>query len=151
MRDQYYLTYFSSVLTALEDVENAVVALAQDRIRRQKLASSVASYRKAASLSQSLYRTGASSFLEVLDAERSLYSAEDSLIQSRVDIATDYIALNKALGGGWNGTIDTTKPEVVDEATGPRLAKPLLPPIAPALQPASAPRRGPLSILPGRS
>lgn len=151
VRDQYYLTYFSSVLTALEDVENAVVALAQDRIRRQKLASSVASYRKAASLSQSLYRTGASSFLEVLDAERSLYSAEDSLIQSRVDIATDYIALNKALGGGWNGTIDTTKPEVVDEATGPRLAKPLLPPIAPALQPASAPRRGPLSILPGRS
>ncbi|WP_181168997.1 hypothetical protein [Mesorhizobium sp. B2-4-14] len=34
----------------------------------------------------------------------------------------DYIALNKALGGGWDGAIDTTNPEIVDASTGPRLA-----------------------------
>jgi len=58
----------------------------------------------------------------LLDAERSAYSAEDALLQSRVSIATDYIALNKALGGGWDGTLDSTRPEIVDENTGPRLA-----------------------------
>ena len=62
------------------------------------------------------------SLLDVLDAERSLYSAEDDLLQSRIAIATDYVALNKALGGGWDGTIDSAKPEVVDAKTGPRLA-----------------------------
>ncbi|MCB8835588.1 hypothetical protein LJD42_29005, partial [Escherichia coli] len=56
------------------------------------------------------------------DAERSLYSAEDALLQSRVAIAADYIALNKALGGGWSGLVDTGKPEVKDVNTGPHIA-----------------------------
>ena len=58
----------------------------------------------------------------MLDAQRSLYSAEDTLLQSRVLLATDYIALNKALGGGWDGAVDTGKPEIVDVKTGSRLA-----------------------------
>lgn len=56
-------------------------------------------------------------------AQRSLYSAEDSLLQSRVLLATDYIALNKALYGGWDGAVDSARPEIVDGKTGPRLAK----------------------------
>jgi hypothetical protein len=47
------------------------------------------------------------------------------MLQSRVLVATEYIALNKALGGGWDGTVDTAKPEVVDVKTGPRLASKL--------------------------
>lgn len=121
-RDQYFVAYRSSVLTALEDVENAIVSLAQERIRNGKLAISAKNYRDAASLSRALYQSGSSSFLDVLDAERSLYSAEDSLIQSRVSISTDYIALNKALGGGWDGYVDASRPEVVDINTGPHLA-----------------------------
>ena len=120
-RDQYFLAYRSSVLTALEDVENAIVSLAQERIRNGRLASSAKSYREAATLSRSLYKSGESSFLDVLTAERSLYSAEDSLIDSRVLIATNYIALNKALGGGWDGLVDSSKPEIVDTKTGPHL------------------------------
>ena len=53
------------------------------------LAQAVDGYRKAAELSRTQYEAGKSSFLDVLDAERSLYSAEDSLIQSRVSIAKD--------------------------------------------------------------
>ncbi|RAZ89046.1 RND transporter [Mesorhizobium hawassense] len=121
-RDQYFIAYKASVLTALEDVENAIVSLAQEGIRDGKLASSTKSYADAAQLERTLYKAGEASLLDVLDAERSAYSAEDSLLQSRVSIATDYIALNKALGGGWNGAIDTARPEVVDVATGPRLA-----------------------------
>ncbi|TIM19869.1 MAG: RND transporter, partial [Mesorhizobium sp.] len=121
-RDQYFIAYRSSVLTALEDVENALVLLSQERIRIAKLASSAKSYGDAARLEGTLYKAGETSLLDVLDAQRSLYSAEDSLLQSRVLLATNYIALNKALGGGWDGTVDSAKPEIVDVKTAPRLA-----------------------------
>ncbi|TIT67646.1 MAG: efflux transporter outer membrane subunit [Mesorhizobium sp.] len=122
-RDQYFIAYRSSVLTALEDVENALVLMAQERIRIGKLAASAKSYGDAARLEGTLYKAGETSLLDVLDAQRSLYSAEDSLLQSRVLLATNYIALNKALGGGWDGAVDAAKPEIVDVKTGPRLAK----------------------------
>ncbi|MET2829588.1 efflux transporter outer membrane subunit [Mesorhizobium shangrilense] len=121
-RDQYFIAYRSSVLTALEDVENALVSLSQERIRVGKLASSAKSYGEAARLETTLFKAGEASLLEVLDAERSLYTAEDTMLQSRVLVATQYIALNKALGGGWDGTVDAAKPEIVDVKTGPRLA-----------------------------
>lgn len=122
-RDQTFIAYRQSILTALEDVENAIVSLAQERVRSRRLAASVASFREAADLSRTLYQNGASSFLDVLDAERSLYSAEDALIQSRIEITKSYVALNKALGGGWDGFVDSSTPVVVDSDTGPRLRK----------------------------
>jgi len=118
-RDQNFLAYHSSILTALEEVENASVAFNQERLRASKLQQSASSYGDAARLARALYQNGSTSFLEVLDAERSLYSAEDTLLQSQVAIATDYIALNKALGGGWDGALDVTTPAVVDTNTGP--------------------------------
>jgi NodT family efflux transporter outer membrane factor (OMF) lipoprotein len=121
-RDQYFIAYQSSVLTALEDVENALVRLSQERIRVGKLALSASSYDEAARLAGILYKGGETNLLDVLDAQRSAYSADDDLLQSRVLIATDYISLNKALGGGWDGAIDSSKPEIVDVRTGPRLA-----------------------------
>ncbi|BAV46613.1 RND efflux system, outer membrane lipoprotein, NodT family [Mesorhizobium loti] len=126
-RDQYFIAYRASVLAALEDVENALVLMAQERIRIGKLAASAKSYGQAASLEGTLYKAGETSLLDVLDAQRSLYSAEDSLLQSRVLLATNYIALNKALGGGWDGTVDSSRPEVVDVKTGPRLAATMTP------------------------
>lgn len=122
-RDQYFLAYRSSVLAALREVEDALVSLGKERARSRTLAASATAYRQAVSLSQSLYKAGSSSFLDVLTAERSLYGAEDALLQSRVLIATDFIALNKALGGGWDGYIDASKPEVVDANTGPHMVR----------------------------
>ncbi|WP_292367071.1 efflux transporter outer membrane subunit [Mesorhizobium sp.] len=121
-RDQYFVAYKSAVLTALEDVENAIVSLRQERLRNAKLASSAKSYRDAVGFERTLYQSGETSLLDVLDSERSLYSVEDDLLQSRIAIATDYIALNKALGGGWDGNIDSATPEIIDVKTGPRLA-----------------------------
>lgn len=120
-RDESFVAYRVAVLRALEDVENAIVALTQERDRYGKLAAAVTSYREAATVSRSLYQAGSTNFLAVLDAERSLYTAEDALVQSRIAIATSYIALNKALGGGWDGYVDASKPEVVDASMGPRL------------------------------
>jgi NodT family efflux transporter outer membrane factor (OMF) lipoprotein len=122
-RDQYQIAWRSAVLTALEDVENALVSLAQERIKLRRLAEAARQYRDAARLERTLFENGSASFLDVLDADRSLYSAEDSLLQSRVAIATDYIALAKALGGGWDGAIDSSRPEVVDRNTLPHIAK----------------------------
>jgi NodT family efflux transporter outer membrane factor (OMF) lipoprotein len=121
-RDRYFIAYRSSVLTALEDVENALVLLSQERIRIGSLALSAKSYDDAARFAGILYKGGETTLLDVLDAQRSAYSAEDNLLQSRVLVATDYIALNKALGGGWDGAVDTAKPEIIDVKTGPRLA-----------------------------
>ncbi len=118
-RDQYFIAYQSAVLSAMEDVENAVVSLTQERLKYVKLASSSSSYRRASDLSRTLNKAGATGFLDVLDAERSLYSAEESVIESRASIATDYIALNKALGGGWDGLVDVSIPAVIDADTGP--------------------------------
>ena len=120
-RDQYFIAYRSSILTALEDVENAMVSLAQERIKSSKLSVSARHYREAASLARSLYQSGTTSFLDLLEADRSLYSAEDSLLSSQVAISTDYIALNKALGGGWSGAVEVAKPEIADTNTGPHL------------------------------
>ena len=118
-RDQSFIAFRAAVLTALEDVENAAVGLTQERLRHDSLDESATAFREALRLARALYEIGATDFLDVLDAQRSLYSAEDSLIQSQVAIATNYIALNKALGGGWNGVIDAGQPEVVDVNTGP--------------------------------
>jgi outer membrane protein TolC len=120
-RDQYYVAWRSAVLTAFEDVENALVSLAQERIKARKLTEATQGYGEAARLSRTLYEQGTQTFLDVLDAERSLYSAEDSLLQSRISIAKDYVALAKALGGGWDGAIDSSRPEVIDVNTGPHI------------------------------
>lgn len=124
-RDQAFSTFHSTLLTALEDVENALVSLSQERIRATKLTEAAKNYREAAKLSRSLFETGSTSFIDVLDAERSLYSAEDSLIQSKVSAAKDYIALAKALGGGWADPVDVSTPLIVDTNTGPHLREAL--------------------------
>ena len=101
LRDESYLTYQRTVLAALFDVESALVAFANEWTRRQSLEQAVASNRHALDLSQKLYARGEVDFVNVLDAERSLYSSETSLSQSRQSISTDLVALYKALGGGW--------------------------------------------------
>ncbi|MCY1666263.1 efflux transporter outer membrane subunit [Rhizobium sp. SL86] len=122
-RDTYFVAYQSAVLTAMEDTENAIIGMTQSRLRQEKLRQSVAGYRQATDLSRSLFQSGASDFLDVLDAETSLYSAEESYIQSTANTATYFISLNKALGGGWSGTINADQPLVVDRNEGPHMPK----------------------------
>lgn len=101
--EQSALSFRQSVLKALEDVENALVSFRQERIKYNYLTKAVRNQREATQLARSLYQNGSTSFLEVLDAERSLYSSESALLQSQSNIASSYVALAKALGGGWDG------------------------------------------------
>jgi NodT family efflux transporter outer membrane factor (OMF) lipoprotein len=121
VRDQYYSAYKAAVLTAMESVENALVATTKQRIETDRQGRSMANYQEAARIARALYEHGSTSFLDALDAERSLYNSQDGFIQNQVVLSEDYIALFKALGGGWSGQIDASRPAIVDRDAGPRL------------------------------
>ena len=93
----------------------------QQRLRLGSLTEAARASGEAARRSRALYTAGTASFLDVLEAQRTLYASEESLIQSRVALATSFIALNKALGGGWLRPVNVSAPAVVDAETGPRL------------------------------
>ena len=90
-----------------------MIAFAKEQQHRKALNDAVAANRKAVDLSLQLYTEGQIDFINVLNAQRSLYASEDALVQSERNIATDLIALYKALGGGWEsvpfGKFDTTQ------------------------------------------
>lgn len=121
-RDASFANYQSAVLTAMEDVENGIVSLSQQRARSAKLSTAVAAYRQADQSSRVQYETGALDYLNLLDSQRQLYVAEGALIDSQLAVSIAYIALNKALGGGWSGSIDVNKGTVRDEGNEPRVA-----------------------------
>jgi len=119
-RDQQDAALRLAVLTALQDVEGGLVGLREERLRLGSLSEAAGASTEAERLSRALYSSGNVSFLDVLEAQRSLYSAQESLIQSRVALATQFISLNKALGGGWLRPVDVSTPAVIDGETGPR-------------------------------
>ncbi len=96
-----YLAWKSTVLKAVEEVENAMTALNRDAQTVNALAATVKSYEEALALSTSSYRDGASSLLDVLDAQRSVATAQGSLAQAVQKMALDYVALSVATGGGY--------------------------------------------------
>jgi len=95
------LRYEKTVLNALEETENSLVshARARDRLVHDEAAFKAST--TAADLARVRYENGASDFLQVLDAERTLLDSEDQLARSRTDAATSLIAVYKSLGGGW--------------------------------------------------
>ena len=93
--------YEKTVLTALEETENALVDFGTVRARRNFLAESVRASQAASDLAQARYNDGAADFLTVLDAERVLLQAQDQLAQADTQAATALVAVYKALGGGW--------------------------------------------------
>lgn len=99
--EQAFITYESTVLTALEETENAISAFSREHDRRAALAQARDAAQKAVDLATVQYRSGLTAFLTVLDAQRSLYAAEDALVQSEAVVRLQAIALYKALGGGW--------------------------------------------------
>jgi NodT family efflux transporter outer membrane factor (OMF) lipoprotein len=101
LRDQAFIVYQQTVLAAFQDVENALIAFAKEQEHHKSLNDAVVANRKAVDLSLQLYTEGQTDFLNVATAQRLLYAAEDALVQSGNSIATDLIALYKALGGGW--------------------------------------------------
>jgi outer membrane protein, multidrug efflux system len=99
-----------AVLVSLQEAESAIVAYANEQNRRKALADAVAESRHSLELADSLYKEGRVNFLDVLDARRSLYQADDGLALSDQTVSLDLIVLYKALGGGWETLPRTTEP-----------------------------------------
>lgn len=111
VREQAQVAYEKSVLSALQDVENALVALSRNHQRVEALSNAAASARVAAELARQRYNAGLIDFQSVLDTERTLLSSEDSLASARASHVQALIRLYKALGGGWS-------PEAVNSQAG---------------------------------
>ena len=101
LQEQSFIFYQQTVLTALQEVDNALTASTKEREHYQALSNAVAANKKAVFLATELYTHGQTDFLNVLLAQRSLYASEDSLVQSTRTVSTNLVALYKALGGGW--------------------------------------------------
>jgi NodT family efflux transporter outer membrane factor (OMF) lipoprotein len=102
VEEQAFQTYRSTVLTALSEVENSLIACRHTTERIATLEKATAAAREAAGLAQQSYEAGETDILTVLDAQRSLLGLESSLFSARADRTNSYIQLYKALGGGWS-------------------------------------------------
>ena len=132
LAQQACLTYEQAVLTALSDVENALVASANEFEHRKQLEAAVAANIKAVDYATKLYEQGQTDFLNVLDAQRSLLSSQDALVQSIAAISTDLVSLYKAVGGGWSiqtpvgpttQAADVPFGAILNQVSGGKLAK----------------------------
>ncbi len=102
LQDQALIQYESAILDALEEVENALTAYAEEQQHRETLIASTDAARKAFRLAQDRYESGLVDFSTVLETQRSLLSFEDERAQSDGTVVSNLVRLYKALGGGWS-------------------------------------------------
>jgi NodT family efflux transporter outer membrane factor (OMF) lipoprotein len=100
--DQAGATYKATVLTALKEVEDALVALRGDRERLAHLRLAAEAAGNAALLARQRYGGGVVDFQTVLDTQRTQLNTQDSVATATVDLSADHVRLYKALGGGWH-------------------------------------------------
>ena len=99
--EEAFLTYQSAVLSAFKEVEDALVAYANEQERHKALLQAVEADQLAVQLATELYQKGLTSFLNVLESQQALYQAQSNLVASEAKISSNLVALYKSLGGGW--------------------------------------------------
>lgn len=100
-RQELIYTYHEAILNALKDVEDAMISLNSEQDQRDKLLIAAREARKSYDLSKALYDSGSVDFLTLLDAQRTLLGAENSLSQSQLNVLVASVDLFLATGGGW--------------------------------------------------
>jgi outer membrane protein TolC len=99
-QEQFY-NYKRTVLRAIEEVDSAASNYAAQQDRLQHLGEALDASKRAVSLATGRYERGLIDFLNVLDAQRQLYQLQDEYTLAQQSVAEGYIAVYKALGGGW--------------------------------------------------
>jgi multidrug efflux system outer membrane protein len=99
--DQAGLAYEVAVLTALTEVEDALVALSSDRERLLSLEQAAEAAANAALLARQRYSSGLVDFQVVLETERAQLNTQEGVAVAGADLSADHVRLYKALGGGW--------------------------------------------------
>jgi len=100
-KDELVHTYQRTILTALRDVSNALVAVNKQRAARVEQQKLVASAQDATRLARIRYQGGATSYLEVLTTDTNLFNAQLNLVNAQQSEAVTLVQLYSALGGGW--------------------------------------------------
>jgi outer membrane protein TolC len=98
---QLAVDYENTVLQAVQEVEDAMVAFARTQDQVAFLADAVAAYKSSVDLSTLQYKEGLVDFQRVLDAQQNLVQQQDNLVTTTGDVGLNLISLYKALGGGW--------------------------------------------------
>jgi len=99
--DQARIAYEAVVLTALKEVEDALVSLSTSRERLATLRRAAEAARNASLLARYRYNSGLIDFQSVLQTQVTLLSVEDSVANAQAAIGVAHVQLYKALGGGW--------------------------------------------------
>lgn len=94
--------YKSTILVAMEEVENSMTAYVEEFDRKDALKRSVDASKESVILVETLYKTGLTDFQNVLDMQRSLFTQQDQLAESQGRLIQDLILIYKSLGGGWS-------------------------------------------------
>ncbi len=100
-QEQALVQYEATVLTALKEVENALIGVAQEQQRLQDLNRATQTAQRAVALAQNQYHSGLTDFQNVLQTQRTLLNLQDQRATSAGQVSTYMISLYKALGGGW--------------------------------------------------
>ena len=112
------LRYEQTVLLALGEVEDTLIAYERERVRRVRLGEAVEATERTVDLVHTQYLAGLTDFQNYLDAQRSLFDQQDRLASSEGQVVQNLVALNLALGGGWD--ISTGGPDLPQAGpTGP--------------------------------
>lgn len=98
---QALLNYEKTILKALEEVENALIAFEKEQERRESLLKAVSAAEKSEQLASDRYNAGLVDFVTVLDAQRARQALQDDLVQSNGAVVSNLVRLYRALGGGW--------------------------------------------------
>jgi NodT family efflux transporter outer membrane factor (OMF) lipoprotein len=106
--EELVYSYQQTALTAFREVEDALVDQESQALREAALIESARQARQAYGIAATQYRAGAIDLLTLLDTQRTLLSAQDSLVQARLARFTAAVSLAKALGGGWQGGVPGT-------------------------------------------
>jgi NodT family efflux transporter outer membrane factor (OMF) lipoprotein len=95
------VNYRKIIVSAVEEVENALSAYSAEQDRLQDLNDALAASQRAVTLANERYDRGLTDFLNVTDAERQLYEIQDQYAVAQENVVVQYIAIYKSLGGGW--------------------------------------------------
>ena len=99
--DQARASYTATLVTALEETENALTMISTAETRKKPLQRALSYAESAADLTMQQYKAGLVDYQNVLTTQRTLLSALESTATNDADLATGLVMLYRALGGGW--------------------------------------------------
>jgi multidrug efflux system outer membrane protein len=115
--DQARAAYQAAVLTALQDVEDALIALRGDRERLVRLQQAAEAAGNAALMARQRFSSGLVDFQVVLETQRAQLTTQDSVASSNTDVSADHVRLYKALGGGWSPNAADATPALTEDTS----------------------------------